>query len=130
MILAGVLLKLGGFGLLRLMSVYQSVNLGVVPVMCRISLWGGFLCGIICLRQTDMKGLIAYRSITHMGVIVGGVISGSVVGWQGGLLMMVAHGLVSSCIFMGANLAYKIFSSRRMFFIKGLLRVFPVFSLF
>lgn len=85
---------------------------------------------MICLRQTDIKGLIAYRSVTHMGVMIIGVIGRSIVGWQGGFLMMVAHGLVSSCIFMGANLIYKIFSSRRIFFIKGLLSIFPRFSLF
>lgn len=79
-VLAGVLLKLGGFGMFRIMVSFQFGNSSVCSFFSRVSLWGGFLCGLICLRQTDIKGLIAYRSVTHIGVIVGGVIGSSVVG--------------------------------------------------
>lgn len=77
-ILAGVLLKLGGYGMLRLTSVFQSFNLLVSCGFTRVAIWGGFICGLVCLRQTDIKALIAYRSVTHMGVVVGGVIRNSV----------------------------------------------------
>ena len=79
-VLAGVLLKLGGYGMFRLLALYQFIGLKVCYMLCRISLWGAFLCGIVCLRQTDIKSLIAYSSVTHMGVIVGGVFRSVVIG--------------------------------------------------
>ena len=129
MILAGLMLKLGGYGMVRICMVYQFVNAKLSCVIRRVAIWGGVLCGIICLRQTDMKALIAYRSVTHMGVVVGGIIRNTVWGWQGVLLIMIAHGLVSSRIFAGANILYQVFSSRRLFFIKGVIRVIPLISL-
>ncbi len=80
MILAGVLLKLGGFGLIRLCIMYQSVNVRVSCFFRSVATWGAVLCGLICLRQTDMKALIAYRSVTHMGVVVGGIMRNTVWG--------------------------------------------------
>lgn len=74
MILAGVLLKMGGYGILRLLTYYQVANMRVSRFLTSVAVWGGFVCALICLRQTDIKALIAYRSITHMGVIVGGLI--------------------------------------------------------
>ena len=80
MVLAGVLLKLGGYGLLRLLISYQGIRLQVCCALTSVAIWGGVICRLICLRQTDIKALIAYRSITHMGIIVGGFMRNSIWG--------------------------------------------------
>lgn len=78
MVLAGVLLKLGGYGLLRLLICYQSIRGQVSTFLTGVAVWGGVICRLICLRQADIKALIAYSSITHMGIMVGGFIRNSV----------------------------------------------------
>jgi NADH-ubiquinone oxidoreductase chain 4 len=75
-ILAGVLLKLGGYGLLRISSLLLICNSFLVPFFVRVSMWGAFITRIICLRQTDLKSLIAYSSVGHIGLVIGGIISG------------------------------------------------------
>ena len=79
-VLAGVLLKLGGYGIIRLVMVFQSINVRVSSVLVSISIWGGVICGLVCLRQVDVKSLIAYRSVTHMGLIVGGLMTNTLWG--------------------------------------------------
>ena len=80
MVLAGVLLKMGGYGMLRILTLYQAERIFVSTFLASVSVWGGFVCSLICLRQTDIKALIAYSSITHIGVIVGGLIRNSIWG--------------------------------------------------
>ena len=74
-VLAGILLKLGGYGLIQIMLVLPCRSFFVSGVVVGICMWGAVATRIICLRQTDIKSLIAYRSVGHMGVIVGGVMS-------------------------------------------------------
>jgi NADH-ubiquinone oxidoreductase chain 4 len=76
-ILAGVLLKLGGYGLLRLSSNSIDLNLKIAPIIISISLVGACLTSFICMRQTDLKSLIAYSSVSHMGLVTAGVITNS-----------------------------------------------------
>lgn len=78
MVLAGVLLKLGGYGIMRVIFMFQSIRAGTAFLLTSVAIWGGVICSLICLRQTDIKALIAYSSITHMGVIVGGLMRNSV----------------------------------------------------
>lgn len=128
MILAGVLLKLGGYGIMRLIFLFQRISSRVSCFLTSVAIWGGAICSLICLRQIDIKALIAYSSITHMGVIVGGLIRNTVWGWQGALIMIISHGLVSSRIFLGAFIIYKVFRTRNLYFIKGVIRVLPLIS--
>ena len=81
------------------------------------------------MRQVDIKCLIAYRSVTHIGVIIGGVIRGSYLGSYGAIVMMFSHGLVSSRIFLGAFIIYKVLGTRRLYLIKGFIRLVPIMSL-
>lgn len=78
MILAGVLLKLGGYGIIRVVRLFQSISSRVCCLLTSVAVWGGVVCRLICLRQTDIKSLIAYSSVTHMGVIVGGLMRNTV----------------------------------------------------
>lgn len=77
------------------------------------------------MRQVDLKALIAYSSIGHIGLFVGGAITNNVWGWQGGLLMLLGHGLCSPALFAIANVNYESVGSRSILLIKGLISFFP-----
>nr|QVX31193.1 NADH dehydrogenase subunit 4 [Pelagomacellicephala iliffei] len=129
MILAGVLLKLGGYGILRLSPLSPSLMSTMSPFWNSISLWGGVITSFICLRQSDIKSLIAYSSIGHMSLVIMGSSLMSSWGWQGALTMMIAHGLCSSCLFLLANSIYEITHTRSIFLTKGILHLTPSISL-
>nr|AVW86109.1 NADH dehydrogenase subunit 4 [Lepidonotopodium sp. YZ-2018] len=129
MILAGLLLKLGSYGLLRISSFYSPLMFKISPICNSLALWGGVLTSMICLRQPDIKSLIAYSSVGHMALIIMGTTLLTPWGWQGALMMMVAHGLCSSCLFSLANSSYEATSTRSIFLTKGLLCLFPSISL-
>nr|ALO76205.1 NADH deshydrogenase subunit 4 [Trox sp. TRO01] len=129
MILAGVMLKMGGYGLLRLMSVFLYVGMKINFIFVSISMVGGLLVSLICLRQTDMKSLIAYSSVAHMGLVLGGIMTMNYWGLCGALVMMVAHGLCSSGLFCLANISYERLLSRSLFLNKGLINLMPSMSL-
>nr|WIL10245.1 NADH dehydrogenase subunit 4 [Drilaster sp. 2 XYG-2023a] len=129
MILAGVMLKLGGYGLIRLMKVFLNVGLKINYVFIVISLFGGFIISLICLRQMDIKSLIAYSSVSHMGLVLGGLMTLNVWGFYGAFVMMIAHGLCSSGLFCLANITYERLSSRSLFLTKGLINLMPSMSL-
>nr|APX39373.1 NADH dehydrogenase subunit 4 [Longitarsus atricillus] len=129
MILAGIMLKLGGYGLLRMMLLFKlflnSLNIFIIV----ISLLGGFLISLICIRQSDMKSLIAYSSVSHMGMVLAGIMTFNFWGINGALGMMLAHGLCSSGLFCLANLNYERVYSRSLYMNKGMLNLLPSFSL-
>nr|ARH54489.1 NADH dehydrogenase subunit 4 [Melolontha hippocastani] len=129
MILAGVMLKLGGYGLMRLMPLFLSIGVKINWVFIVISMVGGFLVSLICLRQMDMKALIAYSSVAHMGLVLGGIMTLSYWGMSGGFLMMIAHGLCSSGLFCLANISYERLLSRSLYLNKGLLNIMPIMAL-
>ena len=125
MILAGVLLKLGGYGLLRIFDFFFFCFFPFSCLFMVFGLWGGFVTSLICMRQVDMKALVAYSSVGHMGLFIGGLGVGSFWGWSGCLLIMLAHGLCSSAMFSLCNLVYEVLGSRSLFMCKGMLRFFP-----
>ena len=124
-ILAGLLLKLGGYGLLRLSSFILFLNRKVAHLIIRISLVGAVITRFICLRQTDVKSLIAYSSVRHIGLVTGGIMSNTRWGWHGALAIILAHGLCSSCIFSLANITYETTQTRSIFITKGIIILFP-----
>nr|AYR05372.1 NADH dehydrogenase subunit 4 [Coleoptera sp. ACP-2013] len=129
MILAGIMLKLGGYGFLRMMNIFMLVGMKVNYLFVVISLFGGFIIYLVCLRQSDMKSLIAYSSVSHMGLVLGGIMTMNSWGYFGSLVMMIAHGLCSSGLFCLANITYERFGSRSLFLNKGLINLMPSMSL-
>nr|ALS46252.1 NADH dehydrogenase subunit 4 [Glycera unicornis] len=129
MILAAILLKLGSYGLMRMSAMCPPMNKLVAPMFISISLWGAFMTSMICLRQTDTKSLIAYSSVGHMAILISGLMSSTSWGWAGAVMMMIAHGLVSSAMFSIANMTYETTHTRSMFLTKGLLNLVPSMSL-
>nr|QNE85539.1 NADH dehydrogenase subunit 4 [Rivellia syngenesiae] len=129
MILAGIMLKLGGYGLLRVFSVLQISGMKFNYVWVSISLVGGVLVSLMCLRQTDLKALIAYSSVAHMGIVLGGLMTLYYYGMSGSYGLMIAHGLCSSGLFCLANISYERLGSRSLLINKGLLNFMPSLTL-
>ena len=126
-ILAGVLLKLGGYGILRLVSIT-----GVNVVICQIfslTLIGGGILSIFCLVQRDIKVVIAYSSVVHMALVIIGALSLTKWGLEGVIIIILAHGICSSGIFAAANIIYERSHSRRFFFNSGLLNSRRIFRI-
>nr|YP_009649177.1 NADH dehydrogenase subunit 4 [Ovalipes punctatus]QDA22802.1 NADH dehydrogenase subunit 4 [Ovalipes punctatus] len=125
MILAGVLLKLGGYGLIRVLVLFQEVNKEFCWLWVSLGLIGGVWISLMCLRQVDMKSLIAYSSVAHMSLVLCGLVVFSWWGLAGGVILMVGHGLCSSGLFCLANIVYERMGSRSLFINKGLLSFMP-----
>nr|UGS80407.1 NADH dehydrogenase subunit 4 [Lachesilla punctata] len=129
MILAGVLLKLGGYGIIRVsMMIYKSI-IQFSSSLVILSLVGGVLISLNCLRQSDLKLLIAYSSVSHMGIMLAGVLTFSWWGLSSGLVTMLSHGLCSSGLFFLVNTCYERVGSRSFLFIKGMISFMPKMSL-
>nr|YP_010704181.1 NADH dehydrogenase subunit 4 [Julodis variolaris]WCO87687.1 NADH dehydrogenase subunit 4 [Julodis variolaris] len=129
MILAGILLKLGGYGMIRMMNLFVAVGMKINFIFITISLVGGVIVSLICLCQSDIKSLIAYSSVAHMGLVLGGIMTLNYWGFCGAFMMMIAHGLCSSGLFCLANISYERLGSRNLFLNKGLINLMPSMSL-
>nr|YP_010397367.1 NADH dehydrogenase subunit 4 [Aeolothrips xinjiangensis]UQJ77474.1 NADH dehydrogenase subunit 4 [Aeolothrips xinjiangensis] len=129
MILAGVLLKLGGYGLLKFCKSIASILADMGYFFICISLVGGVISSFICIRQTDLKSLIAYSSISHMSLVIVGILCQNTWGLYSSIFMMVAHGLCSSALFFLTNLNYERSGSRSIYLNKGLMNVLPNMSM-
>nr|AML25658.1 NADH dehydrogenase subunit 4 [Scolytinae sp. BMNH 1274712] len=129
MILAGIMLKLGGYGLIRCIPSFLMIGVKINYYFVGISLLGGVIVSLMCLRQVDMKSLIAYSSVAHMSMVLAGILSLYEWGLLGGLVMMIAHGLCSSGLFCLANMNYERILSRSLFINKGMINLIPSFSL-
>lgn len=128
-ILAGVLLKLGGYGLIRRFIIIQNIGLKLNIFWVRISLFGGILIRLICFFQTDIKSLIAYSSVAHIRIVIAGIITISFWGIRGSYLLIISHGLCSSGLFCLANIVYERVGRRRIIINKGLINFMPTIAL-
>lgn len=128
-ILAGILLKLGGYGLLRVFSLLQIIGIKFNFIWIRISLIGGVLVSLICLRQIDLKALIAYSSVAHMGIVLRGLLTITYWGLRGSYTLILAHGLCSSGLFCLANISYERIGRRSLLINKGILNFIPRIAL-
>nr|UFZ12938.1 NADH dehydrogenase subunit 4 [Protohermes cangyuanensis] len=129
MILAGIMLKLGGYGMMRVMMLMSGISSLMNIIWISISLLGGFMVSMICMRQVDMKSMIAYSSVAHMGIALSGMLTMTYWGWSGAYSMMLAHGLCSSGLFCLANISYERSGSRSMLVNKGMMNLMPSMTL-
>nr|ATD53032.1 NADH dehydrogenase subunit 4 [Hishimonus phycitis] len=130
MILAGLMLKIGGYGIIRTMFFYEELFIKYSFVWFSFSMVGSLLISFICLIQGDMKSLIAYSSISHMGLVIMGLMTMSSWGLLGSYLLMLGHGFCSSGLFYMANLLYLRTGSRSFYITKGLMMYLPSCSFF
>nr|YP_009731728.1 NADH dehydrogenase subunit 4 [Limassolla lingchuanensis]QHR79698.1 NADH dehydrogenase subunit 4 [Limassolla lingchuanensis] len=128
MILAGLMLKIGGYGFIRFMFIFENSFLKYSFIWFSFAIMGCILVSLICLIQGDLKSLIAYSSVAHMSMCMIGIVSMSKWGIWGSYLMMISHGLCSSGLFCLANFSYERFSSRSFFLNKGLINLMPSMS--
>nr|YP_005088604.1 NADH dehydrogenase subunit 4 [Tenualosa toli]BAL43813.1 NADH dehydrogenase subunit 4 [Tenualosa toli] len=126
MVLAAVLLKLGGYGMIRMSSILDPLTKEMAYPFIVLALWGIIMTGSICLRQTDLKSLIAYSSVSHMGLVAAGILIQTPWGLTGAITLMVAHGLVSSALFCLANTTYERTHSRTLLLSRGLQMLLPL----
>ncbi|YP_009178134.1 NADH dehydrogenase subunit 4 (mitochondrion) [Eucyclogobius newberryi] len=128
MILAAVLLKLGGYGMMRMMVVLEPLTKELSYPFIILALWGVIMTGSVCLRQTDLKSLIAYSSVGHMGLVAGGILIQTPWGFTGALILMIAHGLTSSALFCLANTNYERTHTRTMMLARGMQMLLPLMT--
>lgn len=128
-ILAGIILKLGGYGLLRVIGFIQLMGMKFNYIWISIRLVGGVLVRLICLRQVDLKALIAYSSVAHIGIVLSGLITITYIGICGAYTLIIAHGLCSSGLFCLANITYERIGRRRLIINKGILNFIPSIGL-
>ena len=100
-ILAGILLKMGGYGFIRVsLPMFPEASVYFAPMVFALSVIAIIYTSLVALVQTDMKKLIAYSSVAHMGFVTMGIFSMNPQGVQGAMFQMVSHGLVSGALFL------------------------------
>nr|ATN42482.1 NADH dehydrogenase subunit 4 [Calophya schini] len=129
MILAGVMLKLGGFGIYKISLMMGDIVTYYSNFLIMFSMLGGVYLSVVCFMQTDMKMLIAYSSIVHMSIVISGMLTMRESGLWGGVYMMVGHGLCSSGLFYILGATYSKTLTRSIYLNKGLINILPTASL-
>lgn len=127
-ILAGVLLKLGGYGIMRISPIIIKLNIKFNWSIVSLSICGAVFTRLMCLRQIDIKQLIAYSSIVHIGICLAGLIALFTWRMNRALLIIIAHGLCSSGLFCLSNIIYERIFTRRLILLKGLINIIPRMS--
>lgn len=128
-ILAGILLKLGGYGFLRFsIGLFPEASAYFTPLIYAISILGVIYASITTLQQVDLKKIIAYSSVGHMGLVTIGLFSGNSQGILGAILLMISHGVVSSGLFLCVGILYERHHTRVVKYYSGLIHTMPLFS--
>ena len=134
-ILAGILLKMGGYGFLRFsLPMFPQASSYFTPLVFALSAIAIVYTSLVAFRQTDMKKLIAYSSVAHMGFVTMGIFSGNAVGIQGAIFQMLSHGVISGALFLCVGVVYDRMHTREIAFYGGVVNRMPhyaaVFMLF
>jgi NADH-quinone oxidoreductase subunit M len=126
--LASVLLKMGAYGFLRFcLPVTPEASVYLAPWMITLSIIAIIYGGFVCLAQTDMKKLIAYSSVAHMGFVTLGIFSFTLFGFEGALLQMLNHGVTTGALFLCVGIIYERTHSREIYDNAGLGKITPVY---
>jgi NADH-quinone oxidoreductase subunit M len=130
-ILAAVLIKMGAYGFLRFaLPLCPEASKAMTPVMLTLSVIGIIYGAVICLAQTDLKRLIAYSSVSHMGFVTLGIFALNIQGLEGGILQMLNHGVVTGALFLSVGIVYDRTHTRKIADYGGLASVMPIYAAF
>ncbi len=128
-VLAGILIKMGAYGFLRFsMPILPDATRMMMEPMIVLSLIGIVYGAMVCLSQTDVKRLIAYSSVSHMGFVTLGLFAMNTQGVEGGILQMINHGVVTGALFLGIGMVYERTHTRKIADYGGLASIMPKFS--
>jgi NADH-quinone oxidoreductase subunit M len=128
-ILAGVLLKLGAYGLVRFnLTLFPEASVELVPLLAALAVIGILYGALVPIVQPDIKRLVAYSSVSHLGFVVLGVFALTTQGMQGGVLQMVNHGLTTGLLFLLVGMIYERRHTREISEFGGLATVMPLFA--
>ncbi|MEW6569965.1 MAG: NADH-quinone oxidoreductase subunit M [Nitrospirota bacterium] len=130
-ILAAILIKMGAYGFLRFsLPLFPEASKAMTPVMLTLSIIAIIYGAVICLGQTDLKRLIAYSSVSHMGFVTLGIFALNIQGMEGGILQMINHGVVTGALFLSVGIIYDRTHSRQIADYGGLATVMPTYAAF
>ena len=130
-ILAGILLKLGGYGFLRFsLTLFPNASLELAPLIFWMSVIAIIYTSLIAYRQNDIKKLIAYSSVAHMGFVTMGIFTFNIQGLQGGIYQMLSHGIISGALFFCVGVIYDRMHTREISNYGGLVKRMPIYAAF
>lgn len=130
-VLAGLLLKLGGYGAIRMiLPIFPNAIQYYFPLIGIFCILSIVYASLTTIRQIDLKRIIAYSSVAHMNVVSIGIFTTNVYGIQGAIYLMLAHGIVSSALFFIIGVLYKKHSTRLLSYYGGLVTKMPLFSFY
>lgn len=126
-VLAGLILKLGGYGIIRyLIPLMPNGSVYFTPMVYTIGVVGIIYSSLACIRQVDIKRIIAYSSIAHMNLSMIGLFTNEVEGIMGGVYMMLSHGIVSGSLFSSVGMIYERYKTRVLKYYRGLSIMMPI----
>jgi len=129
-ILAAILLKMGGYGFLRFsLPMFPLASAELAPFVFTLSVVAIIYTSLVALMQEDMKKLIAYSSVAHMGFVTMGVFAANLQGVQGGIFQMLSHGIISGALFLCVGVVYDRIHTREIAAYGGLVNRMPVYAL-
>ena len=127
--LAGILLKMGGYGFLRFsLPMFPNASDLFTPLIFVMSAIAVVYTSLVAFRQTDVKKLIAYSSVAHMGLVTMGIVSGNSQGEQGAIYQMLSHGVISGALFLCVGVIYDRMHTREIKFYGGLVTRMPIYA--
>lgn len=130
-ILAGILLKIGGYGFLRFsIPLFPNASIYFSPLVFTISVIAIIYASLTTLRQVDMKKIIAYSSVAHIGYVTIGIFTLNLYGVEGSILLILGHGLVSSALFLCVGILYDRHKTRVLKYYSGVSQAIPLFAIF
>ena len=128
-LLAGVLLKLGVYGFLRFnLPLFPQASVDMVPVMAVLAVIGILYGAIVAIVQPDLKRLVAYSSVSHLGFVVLGIFALTSQGLQGGVVQMINHGLTTGALFLLVGMIYERRHTRQISEFGGIAKVMPIYA--
>jgi proton-translocating NADH-quinone oxidoreductase chain M len=129
-ILAGVLLKLGTYGFIRFsFPLFPEASLYFTPLVYSMAAMAVVYTSLTAIRQTDLKRIIAYTSVAHMNLVVIGLFSFNLIGFEGAMLQSLSHGFVASALFLVIGVIYDRHHTRMVKYYGGLVHVMPLFTI-